>query len=150
MAEAVHWQYGGRERIEHTERLSGKQAGYMSLKQEQSSILWMIYDSTQYVMYGVIAKLAHPCNISCEVQQSSIYWYHVMVMSVYDSVNPVIFGSMQKAWLSIEKFPNVCQGHPSNFKVTQNNKMLILVWIECNSSLNSPMDLKWCTKLKVV
>ena len=46
MAEAVHWQDGGRERIEHKERLSGKQAGYMSLKQEQSSILWMIYDST--------------------------------------------------------------------------------------------------------
>ena len=45
------------------------------------------------------------------------------------------------------------QGHPSNFKVTRLLKIaeFYLDWAfpDCNSSLNSPMATKWCTKLVV-
>ena len=46
------------------------------------------------------------------------------------------------------------QGHLSNFKVTQDKKIANIYpnWAfpSSDSSLNSPMDLKWCTKLDVV
>ena len=45
------------------------------------------------------------------------------------------------------------QGHPSNFKVTRLWKSLKFdpdwAFPDCNSSLNSPMATKWCTKLEV-
>ena len=42
----------------------------------------------------------------------------------------------------------VFQGHPSNFKVTQDKKIdLIWEFPDCNSSLNSPMAMKLYTKL---
>ena len=47
----------------------------------------------------------------------------------------------------------VFQGHPSNFKVTwDKNHQFWANWAfpDCNWSLTSPMDLKWCTKLDVV
>ena len=50
--------------------------------------------------------------------------------------------------------PSVLQGHPSNFKVTQDKKIADFdpnwAFPDCNSNLNSPMDLKWCTKLGVI
>ena len=46
------------------------------------------------------------------------------------------------------------QGHPSNFKDTRLKKIVDFDqnWAlpDCNSSLNSPMALKWCTKFDVV
>ena len=55
------------------------------------------------------------------------------------------------AW---KRCPIVFQGHPSNFKVTWEKKItdfdLNWVYPDCNSSFNSLVDLKWCTKLNVV
>ena len=48
----------------------------------------------------------------------------------------------------------IFQGRPSNLKVTQLKKIVDLepnwVFPDCNSSLNSPLAMKWCTKLEVV
>ena len=63
------------------------------------------------------------------------------------------FEMIYKAWSSIERCPIVWQGHPSNFKVTQDkiaNFDQKWAFLDCNCSLNSPMGLKWCTKLDVV
>ena len=49
-----------------------------------------------------------------------------------------------------ERCPIVFQGHLSNFKVTQLTKIVDFdtnwAFPDCNSSLNSPMVMKWCTK----
>ena len=49
-------------------------------------------------------------------------------------------------------YPIVFQGHPSNFKVTRLKKIVNfdLDWAfpDCNSSFNSPMATKCCTKLE--
>ena len=61
---------------------------------------------------------------------------------------------MHKTWSSIEEVSYCFQGHPSNFKVTRDKKIADFdhnrAFPGCNSSLNSPMALKWCTKLNVV
>ena len=47
----------------------------------------------------------------------------------------------------------IFQGHLSNFKVTRDKKHLFdpnWKFPDCSSSLNSPMDVKWCTKLNVL
>ena len=53
-----------------------------------------------------------------------------------------------------KRCPIVFQGHPSNFKVTWDKKIANFYpnWAfpDCDSSLNIPMALKWCTKLNVV
>ena len=61
---------------------------------------------------------------------------------------------MIKAWSSIEEVPLIVfQGHLSNFKVTRLKKSSNLTQIgrfrTLNSSLNTPMATKWCTKLEV-
>ena len=54
------------------------------------------------------------------------------------------------------QIPQIClvQGHLSSFKVTQLKKIVDFhpKWAipDCNSSLKSPMALKWCTKLYIV
>ena len=52
-----------------------------------------------------------------------------------------------------ERCPIVCQGHTSNFKVTRDKKITDFdpngVFPDCNSSLNSTMAMKCCTKLEV-
>ena len=54
---------------------------------------------------------------------------------------------------ALERHPIVFQCHPSNFKVTQHKKIIDFdpnwAFLDCNSSLNSPMATKWCTKLEV-
>ena len=52
-----------------------------------------------------------------------------------------------------EKCPIVFQGHPSNLQghaAKKNDFDPIFSILDCNSSLNSPMAAKCCTKLKVV
>ena len=68
--------------------------------------------------------------------------------------SPIAMKWNTKLFIAYESCPNVFQGHLSNSKVTQNKKLLILTRIEgfrtVTLSLNSPMALKWCTKLNVV
>ena len=49
-----------------------------------------------------------------------------------------------------KRCPNVFQGHPSNFKVTRLKEIVDFDpnWVFPDSSLNSPMAMKWCTKLE--
>ena len=54
---------------------------------------------------------------------------------------------MHKAWCGIRR--GVFQGHPSNFKVTPAKFDPNWAFPDCNSSWNSPMAMKLCTKLKV-
>ena len=53
-----------------------------------------------------------------------------------------------------KRCPIIFQGHPSNFKVTRDKRIPNFDpnwdFPDCNSSLDSPMVLKWCTKLDVV
>ena len=44
----------------------------------------------------------------------------------------------------------VFHGHPSNFKDTRDRKSPIWAFPDCNSSVNSPMALKWWKKLDIV
>ena len=50
-----------------------------------------------------------------------------------------------------ERCPILFQGHPPNFKVTRLKKIVDFylngAFPDCNSSLNTPMAIKWCTKL---
>ena len=52
-----------------------------------------------------------------------------------------------------KRCPIVYQGHTSNCKVTRLKKILDFDpnwgFPDCNASLNSPMAMKWCTKLEV-
>ena len=61
---------------------------------------------------------------------------------------------MHKAWCCLGEVPYCFHGHPSNFKVTRIKKIGDFdpnwVFPHCNSSLNSLMAMKWCTKLDVV
>ena len=140
-------------------------------------------------------KIAHfDTNWAFPDCNSSLNWH--MMMKWYTKLD-----------VTQERCPIVCQGHPSNFMVTQLKKNSIFtqigrfwtvtpVWIhqwlwndaqslnphrigallffkvvcqtsishrtkiavfdpnwaflDCNSSLNSPMDLKWCTKLDII
>ena len=56
-----------------------------------------------------------------------------------------------KACSSIEELPYSFHGHLSNFKVTRDKNMADFLpnwaFLDCNSTLNSPMALKCCTKL---
>ena len=107
--------------------------------------------------------------------------------------SPMAMKCCTKLETAMKRCPIVFQGHPSNFKVTQDKKSPILTqigcfrtigrsqlsnpsdlpcwrssvkfqghtalkivefdpdWVfpDCNSSLNSPMATKWCTKLEV-
>ena len=76
------------------------------------------------------------CRFGCELSVSGLW----LKFQFTDG-----FEMMHKAWCGIEEV--------SDFKVTQDKTLSILTRIErfyCNSCLNSPMDLKWCTKLDVV
>ena len=57
-----------------------------------------------------------------------------------------------KLAVALKRCPIVFEGHPSNFKVTRLKKIVDfdLDWAfpDCNSSLNSPMAMKCCTKLE--
>ena len=57
-----------------------------------------------------------------------------------------------KAWSSIEDVPCFCEGHTSNCKVPRLKKIVDFhpdwAFPDCHSSLNSPMVMKWCTKLE--
>ena len=57
-----------------------------------------------------------------------------------------------KLEVALKRCPIVFQGHTSNFKVTRLKKIVDFdpAWAfpDCNSSLNSPMATKWCTKLE--
>ena len=58
---------------------------------------------------------------------------------------------MLNAWSSIEEVPYCFQGHLLNFKVTREKNIDFdpnLAFPDCNSSLNSLMAMKWCTKLE--
>ena len=58
-----------------------------------------------------------------------------------------------KLGVAYERCPIIFQGHPSNFKVTQLKKIVNFdpnwEFPDRNSSFNSPMATKWCTKLEV-
>ena len=58
-----------------------------------------------------------------------------------------------KLEVALKRCPIVFQGHLSNFKVTRLKKSSNLTQIgrfrTLNSSLNTPMATKWCTKLEV-
>ena len=57
-----------------------------------------------------------------------------------------------KLEVALKRCPIVFQGHPSNFKVTQLKKIVEFdpnwTFPDCNSSLNSPVAMKCCTKLE--
>ena len=54
--------------------------------------------------------------------------------------------------VAYKRCPIVFQGHLSNFKVTPDKKIIDFepnwAFLDCNSSLNSLMAMKWCTKLE--
>ena len=56
-----------------------------------------------------------------------------------------------KLEVALKRCRIVFQGHPSNFKVTRLLRIVEfdpnLAFPDCNSSLNSPMVTKWCSKL---
>ena len=58
-----------------------------------------------------------------------------------------------KLEIALQRCPIVFQGHLSNFQVTRLKKIVNLdpnwAFPDCNSSLNSPMAMKWCEKLEV-
>ena len=60
---------------------------------------------------------------------------------------------MQKAWSSIEKVPYCFSRSSVKFQGHTGQKIADFdpnrAFLDCNSSLNSPMALKWCTKLDV-
>ena len=71
----------------------------------------------------------------------------------FRTVDPVcIHQCLRNDAQSLKRCPNVLQGHLSNFKVTRDKKnhwfWPTLGVSGCNSSLNSLLAMKWCTKLE--
>ena len=74
----------------------------------------------------------------------------------FPDCNSILNSPMAPKWctklaVALKRCPIVFQGHPSNFKVTRLWKSSNLTQIgrfQTNSSLNSPMDMKCCTKLE--
>ena len=64
------------------------------------------------------------------------------------------YGMMHEAWSSIENVPCCFSKSSVKFQGHTGQKITIfdpnLEFPDCNSSLNSPMALKWCTKLNIV
>ena len=60
---------------------------------------------------------------------------------------------MHKACSGTEESPIVFRGHPSNFQGHAGQKIANFdpnwAFADCNSSLNSPMAMKWCTELEI-
>ena len=58
---------------------------------------------------------------------------------------------LQNDGQSLKRCPILLQDHPSNFKFTRDKKIADFdpnwAFPDCNSSFNTPMVLKWCTKL---
>ena len=58
---------------------------------------------------------------------------------------------MHKAWNDIEKVPYCFPKSSIKFQGHTGQKIdLNWVFLDCDSSFNSPMDLKWCTKLNLL
>ena len=59
---------------------------------------------------------------------------------------------MHKAWSSIEEMPYCFPRSSIKFHTGQKIAEFVPNWVfpDCNFSFNTPMDLKWCTKLDVV
>ena len=64
------------------------------------------------------------------------------------------YGMMHKVWSSIGEVPYCFSKSSVKFQGHTGQEIADLYsnWVfpDCNSSLNSPMDLKWCTKLDTV
>ena len=76
----------------------------------------------------------------------------------FPDCNSSLNSPMAKKWctkfeVALKRCPIVFQGHPSNFKVTRLLKTVEFdpnwPFPASNSSLNTPMATKWCTKLEV-
>ena len=66
--------------------------------------------------------------------------------------SPMAMKWLTKLEAASERCPIAFQGHQSNFKVTRLKKIVDFVpnWAfpDCNSNLNLPMAMKWCTQLE--
>ena len=67
--------------------------------------------------------------------------------------SPMVMKLFTKLEVATKRCLSVFQGNLTNFKVTRDKKLLIFdpnrTFLDCNLSLNSLMDTKWCTKLEV-
>ena len=108
---------------------------------------------------GVITINKSDVHAKGQVQRSKVKVTEVKTqLSRFRTVTPVWIHMVMK-WctkldVALKRCPIVFQGHLSNFKVTRLKKIVNFepnwAFPDCNSSFNSPMAMKWCTKLKAV
>ena len=110
------------------------------------------------------SQLSNPSDLPCSRSYVKLQGHTALKIVEFDpnwafpDCNSSLKSPMAMKWctkleVAKKRCPIVFQGHPSNFKVTQLLKIVEfdLDWAfpDCNSSLNSPMARKWCTKLEV-
>ena len=98
----------------------------------------------------------HPSNFKVtrdkKISNFDLNWAFSDCNSSYDCING--FEMMHTAWCNIEEVPYCFPRSPIKFQVHTGQNIVNLdpnlACPDCNSSLNSPMDLIWCTKLDIV
>ena len=116
---------------------------------------WLWYDAQSLMQHGRGALLFFKviCKFQSRTgQKNHPFWTKLSVSRLllkFEFTHG--FEIMHKAWLSKEEGPYCfsrssvkLQGHTRK-KITEFDPNW--VFLDCNSSLNSPMDLKWCTKM---
>ena len=124
----------------------------------------LCYNGT--TLYSIPATFQAECGPNITWSRSSVKFQGHMGQKIADfypnwafpDCNSSLNSPMATKWctkLEVGKgrCPIVFQGHLSNFMVAQDKKIADFdpnwVFPYCNSSLNSPMAEKWCTKLEV-
>ena len=97
----------------------------------------------------------HPSNFKVRRDKYCWFWAELSISGLslqFEFTDG--FEMIYKAWSSIEEVPCCFSRSSIKFQSHTGQKTANfdpnLAFLDCNSSLNSPMGLKWCTKLDVV
>ena len=119
--------------------------------------LWNDAQSLMYYRRGALLffKVIHQISRSHGTKKKHQFWPQLLVSGLYLKFDfNDGFEMMQKVWCSIEEVPSCFPRSSIKFQghTGQNIANFDPNWAfpDCNSSLNSPMDLKWGTKLDTV
>ena len=116
---------------------------------------WLIH-GTERRKNHQLQSLELSCRISIHNIEAVLYYFSSIKFhgtTIADFLPELRISGLYKARRSIKEVPCFCQGHPLNFKVTRDKFFADFdpkTIPDCNSSWNSPMALKWGTKLDAV
>ena len=116
--------------------------------------LWNDAQSLKQHMRGALVFQGHSSNFKVTRDKNCRFWPELSVSGLTQVWHHRGVWNDAQSWCGIEEVSYCfsrssiqCQGHTGqNIANFDPNR----AFLDCNSSLNSPMDLKWCTKPDVV